>query len=244
MNFRIRQPFRTGSARWIVGAVLIFAAPHSYTVTTFYYDLQSFLDDPRVTNTGMINFDNLSPGTDLTGHRIGDVTFLAPGASPLEVITGSTGVRGAMTPRTLPNILSPGGSNTSSSFENDDLELIFTAPIPFFGIDVVFEETDGSFTSVTFKDSGDVTLDSDGFIPDPNIGFEYRFVGLVSDSAEIARVILDEFDGSPPDDHIAYDNLVLPATVIPESSSTGLMFLVVLIPRIVQRLKRSLLHTA
>jgi hypothetical protein len=128
-----------------------------------------------------------------------------------------------MSTSTAPNVLSPGGSSTS--LENDDLELTFATPVKSAGLDVVFDVPDGqSFLGVTFFDTSNIAIASNSFIPAP-IGFPgFQFVGLVTDSPIIKRVVFNDFDPSPNDDHVAYDSVVF-STVIPEPSSLLLFFL-------------------
>jgi PEP-CTERM motif len=193
--------------------------PIADAAPVFYTDRPTFNADGRVTTTTTINFDSLAPGTDLTGSTLSGVTFNAPGSTPLQVILGSTGVRFPMSPSSGANVLSPGGSNTA--LENDDLELIFATAVKAAGMDVVFDVPDGaSFVGVTFFDASNAVICSTGFIPSPSGAPGFQFVGCVSDSANIKRVAFDEFDGSPPDDHVAYDTLTFsPAIAAPPPSA-------------------------
>ncbi|MBI3191085.1 MAG: hypothetical protein HYZ36_00345, partial [Pedosphaera parvula] len=177
---------------------------HSQAQSTLYYDRTSFLSDARVTGTVGIDFDGYVTGTVLTGLTIGGVTFGSPSGSQLTVINGSTGVRFPLSPSTSPNVLSPGGSD--AGIEDDDLELTFENPTPFFGLDVVFDDPDGaSYVGVTFYDVGNNVIDSNSFIPAPAGAPGYQFVGLAADSALIKRLVFNEFDDTAPDDHVAYD---------------------------------------
>ncbi len=186
-----------------------------------YYDQADFLGDGRVTGADVLIFDGFGAGADLTGAMVGGMTLNAPGVSPLLVIDADAGLRGSLMPRSANTVLSPGGSNLS--LENDDLEIVFAAPVQFFGLDVVFDVPDASFTSATFYDMSGAVLAQNSFIPDPNFARDYQFVGAVSDSANIARVLFDEFDPSPGDDHIAYDNFIGPAVVVPEPGGMTLL---------------------
>lgn len=192
--------------------------PTADAVPVFYTDRPSFSADGRVTTTTTINFDSLAPGTDLTGSTLSGVTFNAPGSSPLQVILGATGVRNAMSPSSGANVLSPGGSNLA--LENDDLEFIFATAVQAAGMDVVFDAPDGaSFVGVTFFDASNAVICNSGFIPAPSGAPGFQFVGCVSDSANIKRVLFDDFDPSPPDEHVAYDTLTFSPAVAPPSAS-------------------------
>lgn len=209
-------------------AALAALAPGTGKAQTYYTSRTAFLADGAVTTTTAIDFDTLTPGTDLTNQTLSGVTFGAPAASPLLVILGSTGVRNPMSPSTPLNVLSPGGSSTT--LEDDDLSLLFATPVRAAGLDVVFDDPDGlSFVSISFFDPSNTLLFSDGFIPSPAGAPGYQFVGLVSSSANIARIVLDEFDGSPPDDHVAYDSVVFspaapaPSGAVPEPGTLTLL---------------------
>jgi hypothetical protein len=198
-------------------SLCLLAAAALGRAQTLYYDRASFLGDGRIANaaTGNVTFDSYAAGADLTGATISGVAFNAPGSSPLTVIAGSTGVRNAMTPSTGLNVLSPGGSN--AGLEDDDLSVTFSTPVQAAGMDVVFDAPDGaSFVRAYFYDAGSNLLAaSNGDIPAPNGPPGYQFVGLVADTALIARIVFDEWDGSAPDDNVAYDSLVF-TTPIPE----------------------------
>lgn len=188
---------------------------------TLYYNQSSFLGDGRVADSSALTFDGIGIGADLTGSRLGGMTLNAPGSGPLLVIDASVGMRGPVTPRSAGTVLSPGGSN--ASLQDDDLEILFSSPVSYFGLDVVFDVPDASFTSVTFLDSGGNVLGRNSFIPDPAFARDYQFVGGVSDTANIASVVFDEFDGSPGDDNIAYDNFLGPMEVVPEPGTLALL---------------------
>jgi hypothetical protein len=216
----VRSSLLGGTA---LAAVSLFALiPLNAGATGLYYDRAVFLGDPGVGATSAINFDSDATGTDLTGKTVSGVTFQAPGSSPLLVIAGSAGVRNSMSPSSGLNVLSPGGSNTA--LENDDLELVFAAPVQAAGLDVVYDAPDGaSFVGVTFYDATGAVLASNGFLPAPIGAPGYQFVGFVSASANIKRIVFDEFDGSPPDDHVAYDSVVF-SPAVPEPGTYALMF--------------------
>jgi len=206
----------TRAASSLLGvAALVALAPRSGTAQTYYTNRAAFLVDPGVTTTTAIDFDGMAPGTDLTNQTVFGVTFGAPGSVPLQVILGSTGVQNPMIPSSGLNVLSPGGSDPA--LEEDDLTLTFATPVRAAGLDVVFDVPDGSsFTSISFFDTSNTLLFSDSFIPAPNGAPGSQFVGLVSSSANIARIVLDEFDPTANDDNVAYDSIVFsPAAAAP-----------------------------
>ena len=211
---------RLSSSLIILGlSLLAVAAPGQ---STLYYDRSSFLGDSRVTNPLSINFDSHAVGTVLNGATLLGVNFGSPSGSQLIVITGISGVRYGMSPSTLSNVLSPGGND--AGIEDDDLELTFTNPIPHFGLDVVFDDPDGaSYVGVTFYDADNNALAANGFIPAPAGAPGHQFVGLVTDGSLIKRVTIDEFDPSPPDDHVAYDSLTFSALSVPEPGTVLLL---------------------
>jgi hypothetical protein len=187
-----------------------------------YTTRTSFLADPAVasSSTTTINFDGFAPGTDLTNQTVSGVTLAAPGSSPLQVILAATGVRNPMSPSTPLNVLSPGGNSTT--LEDDDLAITFGTPVRAAGLDVVFDQPDGaSFTSVTFFDALNAILGTLNPIPAPTGAPGFQFVGMVSTSANIKRIVFDESDGSAPDDHIAYDTLTFTSPV-PEPGGLAL----------------------
>ncbi len=207
----------------LVAAGLGALLPLQAAAASLYYDRPAFLADPGISSTASINFDSYATGTDLTNQTVLGVTLQAPGSSPLLVIAGSDGVRNPMSPSSGTNVLSPGGTNTG--LEDDDLELVFATPVRGAGLDVVFDAPDGaSFVGVTFYDASGSVLALNGFIPAPSGAPGYQFVGFVSDSANIKRVVFDEFDGSAADDHVAYDSIVF-SPAVPEPGTWVLMAL-------------------
>jgi hypothetical protein len=205
----------------LAGCVLAALAPAA-EAQVIYTSRLAFLADPAVasSSTTTIHFDGFSPGTDLTNQSISGVTFGAPGSSPLQVILAATGVRNPMSPSTPLNVLSPGGSNIT--LEDDDLSITFATPVRAAGLDVVFDQPDGaSFTSVTYFDALNAVLGTLNPIPAPSGAPGFQFVGMVSPSANIARIVFDESDGSAPDDHIAYDTLTFTSPV-PEPGTLAL----------------------
>jgi len=201
----------------IVFLVFLFYLTCLYAAPVAYTNRASFLS--AVTSPYSINFDDLAAGTVITNQTIMGITFKSPGSIPLEVINASTGVRYAMTTSTGTRLLSPGGSNTS--LEEDDLELIFATPMQAFGMDIVFDMPDtASYVSASFYDASNNLIHQIGpHIPAPTGGM--TFVGLITDTVMIKRVVIDDFDPSLPDDHIAYDSLLF--SPVPEPVSMILM---------------------
>ncbi len=175
-----------------------------------YNDRAAFTGDPSVGFTAKINFDNYPAGANFTNRTEIGVKFEAPGSGPLLVMPGSPGIRNPLSPSSGANVLSPGGSDLIS--ENDDLTLVFNVPVQAAGLDVVFDVPDGqSFVSVTFKDASGNTLATQNPISAPNGSPGYQFVGYVSSASNIKSIVIDEFDPSSNDDHVAYDSIVFSA---------------------------------
>lgn len=219
---RKSRPFRQVVALAAFGAGVV--APLQAGAASLYFDRAAFMADAAVTATAAIDFDALAAGTDLTGQWIAGVAFNAPGTSPLEVMVASTGVRYGMSASSGLNVLSPGGRD--AGLQNDDLELVFATPVRAAGLDVVFDAPDGaSFVGVAFYDELGNVITSYGFIPAPNGAPGYQFVGAVSSTANIKRVVFDEYDDSAWDDHVAYDSVVFTAPAVPEPSTYALLAL-------------------
>ncbi|MFQ5818374.1 MAG: hypothetical protein ACE5I5_00045 [Candidatus Heimdallarchaeota archaeon] len=121
------------------------------------------------------------------------------------------------------NILSPGGvklaPGPNSELENDDLALTLSTPVSAIGFDLLYQALDGcSLTAITLLDATGTTLYYNEEIPIP--GDDYTdegvpggttFVGFVSDSSNIAKIIIDEFDSDEvnPDSNIGLDTIRL-----------------------------------
>ncbi len=200
-------------------------------VTVYSQDLAGFMaaaGNPPVA----IDFDGMAPGTDISGKTLWGVTFLGPGA-PLLVVRGSDtytpdGVFGGvididtntLIPTTGENVLSPGGTvlgpGPDGPVENDDLTVIFTTPLSAFGFDFLSQCADGmSYTSIKVYDTLNQPMLQEG-IPITNNGNggggAADFWGIVSDTANIAKVVIDEFDSNSeyPDSNVGYDSIRLP----------------------------------
>lgn len=204
-----------------VTATALFALTQA-EAAGIYTNRASFLADGQVTSVANIDFDGLTSGTVLTGTTLAGATLNGASGQDLIVIPAASGVRNTLSASSGANVLSPGGSDPS--IENDDLVITFTTPVQAFGLDVVFDAPDGaSFVGVSFFDASDTLLASNGFIPAPNGSPGFQFIGLVSDSANIARVVFDEFDPSPGDDNVAYDSLVISPAPVPLPATAWLL---------------------
>jgi hypothetical protein len=212
-------------------------------VTAYFNNLAGFnaaAGSPPV----QVTFDGIAPGTNITGTTHAGVTFdlgnSPPPSAQLIVVRGAdtfttAGFVGAASPATnklFPtsgaNVLSPGGvelrPGPNPPFENDDLELRFATPVAAFGFDLLYQSLDCcSFVGITIRDSAGVVIYANPFIPSGGFGAGgpggAEFVGFVSDSANIARIVIDEFDGDPnfPDANIGFDTfrfgVAAPATL-------------------------------
>ena len=84
------------------------------------------------------------------------------------------------------------------------------------GFDILFQSLDGaSFAAIIVLDPSDEILFSDPFIAIDTIGISggAQFVGFVSSTANITKIIIDEFDENNrnPDSNIGFDTFHLPA---------------------------------
>ncbi len=197
----------------------------------------------------VVDFDNIAPGTDITGATLSGMTFDLPGAAgssaPL-IITqaadtftpgGFGGVIDASTNK-LPatsgvNVLSPGGPELGPGFnplvENDDLKITFAQPVSAVGFDLLFQELDFfSAVRVTFYDvNGNILYNSDNLPTGSGQGGGAPggaiFVGFVSTRANIAKIIIDEYDDNNqfPDANIGFDTFRV-QRLIPASAFVNL----------------------
>lgn len=201
--------------KWIAfSSLLVLAAGAN---ATLYFDRATFLTDPLA--TGLVNedFEGFALGTDLQGAQVGNAKLGAPGVQTL--LVQDTGVRFAPNPSSGKNMISPGGIDKSQ--EDDDLTITFLNPVDAAGIDICFDAPDGaSFVSVTFVDVNGAAVESNGFIPCPNGAPGYQFVGATS-ATQIKLILIDEYDGSPDDDHVMYDSLVYSS--VPEPATMALL---------------------
>ena len=208
---------------------LASAGEASSGVTVYPMNLAGF--NNAVEAHVVVDFDSISPGTDISGTTMNGLTFLGPGA-PLLVVRGSdtytpsgfTGVIDAGTNILLPtsgdNVLSPGGvmlgPGLNNSLENDDLTVLFSSPVQAFGFDHLSQSADGcSFTWVYVYAPSDILLYS-GPMPITGGGCDAGnggapgapdFWGIVSSGVNIKKVVVDEYDSDAayPDANIGFD---------------------------------------
>jgi hypothetical protein len=183
-----------------------------------------------------IDFDGTPAGTDITGSVIDGVGFelLNSGCQPYGPSIYRCGTQvsvpliittdAPLLPATsVPHLLSPGGADVTACLDptrdNDDLSLVFTSPVRAFGLDVVFRYADGaSYLGFRVLDPFGQILYEASFIPAPVVwGPGVQFVGFVSDSFNIARIEIDEYDedcsgsGDLHDSNVGYDTLLVQA---------------------------------
>ena len=202
----------------------------AHAAVTAYSVRGAFLTDLGGAHTGEVTFDDLAPWTDVEGQTVDGVYFKTPWlgcdpyggstyrcgtqtSAPLTVITGITG----MPATTGANLLSPGGTDIAAcsdpSLDNDDLVLHFMEPVSAVGLDVILQIDGGSNLGVrVLGSSGNILYDE----PDVQIVMPItpytgvRFIGFISDTEDIARVEIDEYDEECTgyDAHVGYDSIV------------------------------------
>jgi hypothetical protein len=121
--------------------------------------------------------------------------------------------------------------------ENDDLKLTFAPPVSAVGFDILFQSLDTtSFVGIRVFDATGRELFSN---PDIAIAGDVRaqchdpqercgaagggqFVGFVSNTANIAQIVIDEFDSGPgnPDANIGFDTFRFRSTGGPTATPT------------------------
>jgi hypothetical protein len=222
----------------ISGLTIMPTTKASPTITAFFEDLAGFnavADSPPI----VVNFDDITPNTDITGSTIGGITFSlgnqpAPSASLIVVRAVDTytppGFDWSKPDNRLyatsgENVLSPGGIELAPGpnplKENDDLELTLSLPVAAIGFDILYQSLDGgSFTAITLLDTADSVLYYNNPIPIPGGWWApggTTFVGFVSDSCNIAKIIIDDYDGNNlnPDSNIGFDTIRLGVPVPP-----------------------------
>jgi hypothetical protein len=229
----------------VLVASLSIATPAAAAVVVFNGDLAGF-DLAAGSPPIALDFDTIAPGTDISGTTIGNIQFVQTGA-PLIVVKASDTVTPAAefglgdgSPYTLPatsgaNVLSPGGTELGAgpdtNVENDSMTLVFTNPVSAFGMDHLSQSADAiSFTSVQVFDINNVVLYGFSIIPIsslPGVAGGADFWGIVSDSADIKRIVFAENDNNSnnPDSNIGYDSFrTVPAPEpVPEPSSLLLL---------------------
>ncbi len=263
--------------RWVrrglgLGAVLTVAAvcqagPAMALTTVFQSDLAGFntaAGSPPI----VINFDGLADNTNLAGQTVLGVTFSSPTGNSLPVVSSTqtvgaySGIIDASTNKLFPTsgtkVLSPGGSDLvpgSALAEQDDLQLVLGTPQEAFGLDILFQSLDCCpFTSFQVFDGANQLLAS-GQVLSPNgsgggVPGGSVFLGFVSDSANIAKIIISDSDGNNafPDNNIGFDTVRFggQTTRVPEPSTllmAGLGFAALVVRSRVAAARRGRRHS-
>jgi hypothetical protein len=184
-----------------------------------------------------VDFDDIDPNTDISNEEIQGITFEPGGAAPLIVVKASDtytpleGWIGAGAIRrdnrlfatTQKNVLSPGGvelaPGPNSALEDDNITLTLSEPVSAIGFDILYQALDGySYTSIQILDQDDNELYYNSQIPIPGDAWTYPekgvrggtvFVGFLSDSVNIAKIIIEEsdYDNQNPDSNIGLDSI-------------------------------------
>jgi len=182
----------------------------------------------------MVDFDEIEPGTDLSGKALGDVRFERAGisAAPLIVVRGAETFTPAgyrceplgdrslhkLFPTTGGNVLSPGGTELAPgpnpALEDDGLVMVFKNPVSAVGFDILWQSADGDKRNVTLLDKDDHALFSQTVRLDLNAPGVAppggnAFVGFVSTSNTIAKVVVSEEDNDNcrEDANTGYDTI-------------------------------------
>ena len=223
-------------------ALLLVVQPAAAAINTFY-EQPGLFDTAAGSPPVRVNFDTIAAGTDISGTSINGITFTqGPAAAPLIVIRAAdsytpTGFSWSDPANKLyatsgENVLSPGGvelaPGPTPGLENDDITLVFNAPVSAVGFDLLFQSLDGaSYVYVTLFDGGGNTIYSTAGIPvsaDPDKAGGSAFVGFVSDTANIKKVVLEETDENEvnPDANIGIDTIraEMAPSPVPEFPST------------------------
>jgi hypothetical protein len=211
-------------------AAALWAASANATVIVFQADLAGF-DAAAGSPPIAIDFDAITPGTDIAGAAIAGATFTSPDGNTLEVVlasatftpSGFTGVVDASTNVLIAtsglNVLSPGGAALvpgSALAQEDSLQIVFASPQSAVGLDVLFQSFDVA-PAVTFTayGPGGGAVASGSFVGSGGAGSPGAaiFLGFVSDSpsTHISRILITETDGnaSNPDCNIGFDSVRL-----------------------------------
>jgi hypothetical protein len=231
MRTRFASHWLLAGSSFVAAATLVLPVrPAVASVMEFPQDLAGFTAAAKTSDVA-VTFDDIPANTDIGGRIAGGATFVAVG-SPLIVVdqatTGSVGdyrqpfdADNKLTATSDDNVLSPGGAalppGPDPNTENDDLELTFERPVGFFGFDHLSQQSDGTaYTRIEVLDTQDrdlfegripialLPVGEDGIVPGGT-----DFWGIVSDSNNIAKVIVNEFDftANAPDNNIGYDSL-------------------------------------
>jgi hypothetical protein len=177
-----------------------------------------------------VSFDDIVPGTNITGNEINGVKLDLYGASaPLIVVkaadtytpSGYSAVKDASTNKLIAttgeNVLSPGGAElapgNNPSVENDDLVLTFAEPVKSVAFDILYQSLDShTFTTISVFNSSGTRIYHGGVPGNGKSGGSPAGVvsaGFVSDTSDIAKVIVNEFDATAdyPDANIGFDSI-------------------------------------
>jgi len=223
---------------WLVVMSMLIMASAAYAGVIIYSKNLAGFNAAAGSPPIAIDFDNIAPGSDITGSTICGVTLLGPGA-PLIVVRGAdtytpsgvfSGVIDINTNKLIlttgENVLSPGGiflgPGPNNAIENDDLTIEFAEPVSAFGFDHLSQSADGcSYTYITVFDPSNAVLLSTRQIPiSPTctgVGGHPAgadFWGIVSDTANIKKIVIDENDDNAqyPDASIGFDTFRFTAT--------------------------------
>ncbi|HEV2569109.1 PEPxxWA-CTERM sorting domain-containing protein [Sphingomonas sp.] len=213
----------------------VIAVPASAAVTVHQGNLAAFnaaAGSPSIA----IDFESLSGN--IAGQTISGVTFSNPDGNTLDVVnaadTFSTPGFGGPTNK-LPatsgaKVLSPGGAELVAGpdpRQRDSLVLTFAAPVSAFGLDILFQSLDCcSFTNFQVFNGSNGLIASGGVNANGGGDGGSFFLGFTSDSADIARVVISEFDDNAafPDSNIGYDSFrFAAANPVPEPASWAMM---------------------
>lgn len=221
-------------------ALVATVFPVATAQRVFAMDKAGFLNALGTLPRTVIDFDDISPDTDISGQQISGVQFVQVGA-PLIVVraddtytppdgwggTARNPSQNKLIATTPENVLSPGGRELvpgPDPNQEDSLILIFAQPIQAFGFDHISQSADGlSFTFVKVIGIDGSVLYSDR-IPISNTGPAddalpaADFWGILFDSPLIARIEFIETDNNNiyPDCNIGYDTMIV---VVPEPAS-------------------------
>jgi len=232
MNLRVPLRFMTTVIVVSISVGLTLKPRADPQVSAFFNDVSGF-DAAAGSPPIVIDFDDIAPGTDITGTSVAGVQFDVPGPAPgarLIVVRGTdtltpsgfSGVIDAGTNKLFPtsgeNVLSPGGTELAPGpnpqLENDGLRLTFDPPVSAVGFDILFQSLDCcAFVGITVLGPGGEVLYSNPAIPSGSGAGGDRggavFVGFVSPTENIAAIVIDESDGNNefPDSNIGYDTI-------------------------------------
>lgn len=218
----------------VLGLLIAIVGTSSVTAQAYEVyprDLAGFL--AAAGPLAMLDFDGLAPGTDLSGTWLEGVHFATDTGNTLLVViadeTYSSEVGGPehhLYETTPENVLSPGGIELAFEglLQEDDLILEFLPPVHAFGLDFLWQSSDGNCNvMVLVLDE----LDEQIFLGAPEItdlgGFEppggNDFWGIVSSDRPIAKIEFRDLDHgvAHPDSNIGFDTIrVRYTTGVPE----------------------------